>query len=191
MAVDLDEAALRIFRKRLAFYEQLSGRTFDITLCAADCFAVPYARYAPIDGVYSMFAFNMMQPSARLLAALLPHLSVDCRWAVIDGNNQSWRARLLPQWRRRVWSPPEHRQALEHVGFRVSDQRGGIVLPPALWRNLPETLLAPLDRLLCGNGLLPVSYQILAERSEAASLLQTPQVTRRKRPPKSKTEVAA
>ncbi len=166
--VDVDEAALKIFRKRIAYYERLAGRRLDITLCTSDCFAVRYATAAPIDGVYSMFAFNMMQPSARLLAALLPHLSSGCRWAVIDGNNQSWRALLLSQWRRRVWSPPEFREALEAARFRVCSHRGGIVLPPKLWQSLPETLLAPLDNLLCGNWLFPVSHQILAERQAGA-----------------------
>ena len=189
-ALDLDDAALKIFRKRIAFYEHLAGRPLNITLCASDSFAFHYARLAPLDGIYSMFAFNMMQPSARLLAALLPHMNPDCRWAMIDGNNQSWRSRLLTQWRRHVWSPPEFRDALETAGFRVAEHHGGIVLPPRLWRSLPESLLAPLDHALCDNWLLPVSHQILAQRQAATQFIAAPAPLRRKSKPDS-TEVAA
>jgi glycosyltransferase involved in cell wall biosynthesis/SAM-dependent methyltransferase len=190
LAVDCDAAAVKIFRKRIAFYQQQAGRTLDIEISESDCFAAHYAHVAPLDGVYSMFAFNMMQPSARLLAALLPHLSANCRWAVIDGNNLSWRARLLPQWRRQVWSPPEFRQVLEAEGLRVCTQHGGIVLPPALWRALPERLWARFDRMLCNNWLLPVSHQILAERQEAPLTLASRPKSRRRRQP-GPTEVTA
>lgn len=169
LGLDLDETALAIFQKRIDFYEKRSGRALAITIRRADALQFDYQPFAPIDGVYSMFAFNMMQPSGELLNILSPALSEDARFAVIDGNNRCWRARLLNRWKRNVWSPLDFETALAGRGFRTIRHCGGVSLPPAAWRALPGIFAHPIDRALCRNWLAPVSHQILAARQTIPS----------------------
>ncbi|MBO6899838.1 MAG: class I SAM-dependent methyltransferase [Rhizobiaceae bacterium] len=160
--VDMDGPALEIFRKRKALYERLSGKQLDIELVERSAFDIDYASFAPIDGVYSMFAFNMMQPSADLFAALLPALAADARIAIIDGNNASWLPLLVPSRRRSVWSPKEFAAQLTSQGFKVHEHQGGISLPPPFWLVSPPAMKL-LDTALNKHWFFPISHQILAE----------------------------
>lgn len=164
IGVDLDTAALEIMKKRVKFYGELAGRELDVQVFCSDTIAFDYASVAPIDGVFSLFAFNMMQPSAALLQALMPHLSRKARLAVLDGNNRSWLPRLYPPRRRNVWSPEDFRNNLENLRFMVSCHHGGISLPPAFWMLPGQPLLERLDGLLNRNWFFPVSHLIMAER---------------------------
>lgn len=164
VGLDLDDVALRIFRKRKTLYEASCGRQLDINILQENSLQAQYPRHAPIDGVYSLFAFNIMQPSGALLNALVPNLSACARWAVLDGNNVSIWCKLLPSRRRNVWSPAEMRQHLERSGFKVESQRGGVTLPPPVWAVIPYSWAGRLDRWLCRSPFLPVSCQTLAAR---------------------------
>jgi hypothetical protein len=109
----------------------------------------------------------MMQPSAKLVDALLPHLAVGARWAVLDGNNLSVWTRLLPTRRRRVWSPRDMARELSARGFRVVSQQGGVALPPLVWALVPYWAARLLDKLLCRSIFWPISCQTLAVRGTA------------------------
>jgi SAM-dependent methyltransferase len=167
LAVDMDASALRVFRARKALFEAHAGRSLSIEILEESVFAVEYRAHGSIDGVYSMFAFNMMQPSERLIDAVLPALAAEARWAVLDGNRVSVWARCAPWRRRRVWSPAQMRDELERRGFRVQSQRGGIALPPILWSVLPYAVARGVDACLCSGTFWPVSYQTLAVRVPA------------------------
>jgi SAM-dependent methyltransferase len=161
--IDMDTEALEILRRRKALYEELSGQSLDIDLIDRNTFDIDYAELTPIDGVYSMFAFNMMQPSARLMDAMAAGFSADARLAIIDGNNESWLPRLISSRRRNVWSPAVFAEYLRSHGFRVIEHEGAVSLPPAFWAaSLP--LVKPLDTMLNRNWLFALSHQILAER---------------------------
>ena len=162
VAADMDPVALRVFRHRLNLYQELSGRTLPVTIIEGNTFNLNYKAHGPFDGVYSLFAFNMMQPSAKLVNILLPHLAVGARWAVLDGNNGGVWPRLIPSRRRHVWSPGVMRSELEKRGFSIQSQRGGIALPPAFWAVLPYRLARVLDRRMCASLFWPISCQTLA-----------------------------
>ena len=162
-ALDRDPLALRILEKRKRYYEELVGRSLDSRLHAADALTFPYVDLAPLTGVYSMFALNMMQPTSSLMSALTPGLAPGARLAVLDGNNQAWLPRLYPPRRRRVWSPTEFRRELEAIGFRIHEHVGGVALPPFFWVSGDWRPVRALDAQLCKNWLFPISHQILAE----------------------------
>jgi SAM-dependent methyltransferase len=162
--LDLDEKALAILEKRKAFYEKESGRSLSLQVFKANSLEFDYRRIAPINGVYSMFAFNLMQPSSELINRLLVHLAPHARIAILDGNNLSWMARLLPWRKRAVWSPPQLRNEFAQRGLRVVAHEGGVVLPPLFWPFLPYPSGAALDRTLARGWLFPISHQILAEK---------------------------
>ena len=168
VGVDMDSVALEIFRKRKAWYEEKLGRTLDIEFLEGSVFDIDLGRFGPIRGVFSMFAFNMMQPSGKLLDQLKTQMDQGSRIVIIDGNINSLVCKLLRSRRREVWSPGEFRNELEARSVNVSSQLGGVVFPPLLWRFFPFSLIAGMDRRLCRNMLLPISHQVMGEMSQDA-----------------------
>ncbi|MDX2464214.1 MAG: methyltransferase domain-containing protein [Porticoccus sp.] len=163
-AFDMDSVALEIFRKRIDYYQKYSGRQLDITIYEANTLMFDYEQIGPIDGVYSMFAFNMMQPSDVLVENIDRSMHKGARVAIIDGNNLSWLPRVVPSRRRNVWSPKTFRNKLEEIGYKVDKHHGGIVFPPLMWRIIPRIFIEPMDQLLSKFWLFPISHQILAEK---------------------------
>lgn len=166
IALDRDPLSLHLLKKRAAFYEKIIGRTLAIEVIEADATILDYAQIAPIHGLYSMFAFNMIQPSKRLLGQLLPHFAQDARIAIIDGNNRCWLPRIYPPRRRKVWSPEQFEKALTQHGFRIVRHEGGVSLPPLLWAFLPDKIATRVDAALNSGWFFPISHHILAERKE-------------------------
>jgi SAM-dependent methyltransferase len=164
IAIDLDKVALSALCQRKAFYEKLTGRKLDIEVHCEDVFKFDYASISPVAGIHSMFAFNLMQPSSGLIDRVMQHISTQARVAILDVNNRSWMARLLPWRRRAVWTPNEFRCELEQREYRVLTHEGGVVVPPLVWRVLPYQGLARVDRMLAGNWFWPISHLILGER---------------------------
>lgn len=165
LALDMDDSALDILRKRIVFYERKANRTLDIRVQKANVFNFDFESIGPVDGMYSLFAFNMMQPSTKLISMLVRCLSDECRIVILDGNRTCWVPRLFA-WRRRcVLSPVELRDEFVKCGFLIHDHYGGVVFPPALWFILPYTFLSRLDSWIGRQSwLYPISHQIMVQR---------------------------
>lgn len=165
VAMDVDAVALRIFEHRKEFYERQSLLKLDIEIVNSSAFDFDYSNIAPIDGLYSLFAFNLMQPSRQLVSRIAPCMSGSGRISILDGNCSCWVPRLLP-WRRRQLlslSPIEMEAELEKYNFDVMRHHGGIVLPPVLWCCLPYEWVGRLDSWLgCQSWGLPISHLMLA-----------------------------
>jgi SAM-dependent methyltransferase len=164
VGVDMDEVALGILEKRRRFYEEQAGRSLDLSVHCVDSFKFDYAAIAPIDGVHSTFAFNMMQPSSKLISTIEPHLAEGARIAILDGNSISWLPRFWPPRRRNAWSPRQFRAELERRGFAITYHRGGVALAPLFWACGLTRLMTGIDGILSRNWLFPISHQILAQR---------------------------
>ena len=164
VGLDLDQTALAILGKRRALYERLSGRKLDIEYHAFDTLQFDYASAGPIDGVFSMFAFNMMQPSSALVDRMLAGCAADARICILDGNNRSWLARFVPSRRRNVWSPSQFASELRSRRFSIASHRGGVSLPPPVWNLAFRPVLDAIDSAMNRTWLLPVSHLIMAAR---------------------------
>lgn len=164
LALDLDRMALQIMRKRLIFYEQLTGRNLKVTFLERNACEFDFKSVGPIDSIYSMFAFNIMQPTEQLLDQLIRAVAPGGRFAVIDGSSSCWLPRLFPHRRRGVQSPQELRTSLEQRGFRTVRHKGAIVFPPIAWAVVPSHILRPIDLILRTSWLAALSHQILAQR---------------------------
>ncbi len=163
IAIDMDEKALSILRKRKRFYENLLDRKLKISIFQRDIFEFDFSSINPLDGIYSMFAFNMMQPSKKLIRLLSKQSSSGCRLAILDGNNRSWLARFVPSRRRdKCLSPSELKQELFQNAFTVIKQSPGFCLPPVLWAFLPTAFMRKIDFILGKYPLFAISYQTLA-----------------------------
>lgn len=171
VGIDLDDNSLEIFKKRKLFYEAQAGRPLKISTFNSSVFDFPYETVAPLDGIYSMFAFNLMQPSRRLFELLFAHVSDQCRLAILDGNNLSWRQKYLPGCRRpgRL-SPPEFAQELRKHSFEIVEHAAGFALLPPIWFLLPGSILRPVDSWLGRYWLMAISHQILAQKTQNPTL---------------------
>ncbi len=166
VGVDMDATALGILAKRKALYESQIGRTLDISTHCGNVFELDFGPLGPFDAVYSLFAFNMMQPTAKLLDRLAPHLRDGAVFAVQDGNREHFFNRVF---RRRFASSRVLRPMLDRLGFQDIRHIGGYAIPPILWSLAPDTLLTSLDQRLARSHLLAVSHLHLARRAAAAS----------------------
>ena len=162
VAVDADERALAALSWRLQRYQELSGRQLDVKVINADVFVHEFAQHAPIRGLYSMFAFNIMQPSEQLLDRIVPNMPCGSRIAIIDGNNTSWLQTVYPPSRRQALSPRQLRLALEKRGFTTAEHVGTVAVPPLAWYLAPA-LARVVDAGLCRHMFTSRSHQILAE----------------------------
>jgi len=164
VGVDMAGAALEIFQKRQDMYESKLGRKLDIEIYEGNVFDLDFAAIGPLRGIYSMFAFNLMQPSDQLLKKIAAEMVKGSRLVVIDGNSTSLVSKLLPGKKRAVWSPEEFALELKSHSINVMSHKGGVVLPPHLWRLFPHSVLSGLDKALCSNFLLPISHQVMGQK---------------------------
>jgi len=166
VCVDMDPIALRIFKKRILFYERKYNTKLNIKLICKSSFDVDYSKFGGIDGVYSMFAFNLMQPSEKMIKILLPHLNIGAKLVLIDGNTLNYAQSILKlkSRTRDWWSPLEYAEFLENHNFTIVNHHGGITFPPILWRIIPRQFIRPIDNYLSRFWFFPISHQICAEK---------------------------
>ena len=173
-ALDTDSSALEVLSQRKTFYETLLGRHLSITTLCENALTFSYATISPLDGVFSLFAFNMMSPSNELLEQLLPAMSPEAAFAILDGNSLCWLPRFIPSRRRSVWSPLQMARVLAAQGLSVQHHSGGVSLPPVAWRCLPGILIAALDDALSSSWLFPISHLCLARRISGSNDGESP-----------------
>jgi SAM-dependent methyltransferase len=165
IGIDLEPILINACRKRQAFYEAEFG-PLDIRFYVADAFKFDYGQVAPIDGIYSLFAFNTMQPSRELLARVIPALKPKGKIVISDGNMYSLYNRLFRP--RPALTPGEMQLTLSAARCEVIFLEFHCMIPPAVARVRPVfDLGVKLERILDRLGLkrwLGVSYTIVAER---------------------------
>jgi SAM-dependent methyltransferase len=162
LGLDLDETLISACRKRQQFYEPSKG-PLDLRFEIADSINFDYRAQAPIDGVFSLFAFNLMQPWTDLLRRLMPALANDGRIVIADGNCDSLYNRLVRP--REVPSPRQLSRELTRWGLLSSVTYHGIIPPaPARIPGAARSARLAEDGLnrLGFNRWLGVSYALVA-----------------------------
>lgn len=163
VALDLDSDALDVLGRRKRFYEEKARKALNITSYTANVLNFDFSQIPPIDGLYSLFAFNIMQPTAALLGKLAPRLAPQARIVIQDGNRLSWLNRL-PGRRRRVLSPLELDEVLTGLEFARITLEGNISIPPSVWAVLPYDWLSTIDSTLNRSWFWPISYLAMYQR---------------------------
>jgi SAM-dependent methyltransferase len=162
LGVDMDGDALQVAQQRMALYEKSSGRRLNLRFIEADAFQFDFAAAGPVDVIYSLFAFNMIQPTTLLLDRLLPALRPGGLLIVQDGNRKMWFNRIFR--RRPVLSAAELAKQLEKRGLQMEAVSGLYALPPFLWR-IPS-FAEPIDRTLRARELFAGSFLHVARSGE-------------------------
>lgn len=163
VGIDMDERALDVLEKRKFMYEQVAARTLDIRTVSGNVFELDLAAVGMFDGVYSLFAFNMMQPSEQLLKRICAALSDNAVVVIQDGNRKHLFNRLFR--RRPVASRDELRAMFERNGLGDIRQTGTCAAPPTAWRIFPPGLLHLIDSYACSSEALAISYLHVARRT--------------------------
>lgn len=164
VGIDLDKEALQILEIRRKYYESKIGKSLKVTSHCVDAFKTDFGLYKPFDVVYSLFAFNMMQPSGKLLDILCQHLNPGALLFIQDGNKNMWFNKLFRP--RPVLSRSELKNVLVNRGFVNIEALGGYAIPPPLWQIFPNILLRKIDALLTLFPVLTVSYLHIAQFQE-------------------------
>jgi SAM-dependent methyltransferase len=163
VGVDLDDVALAVFRKRIALYEQHCQRSLPIHIHSGDVFRIDFDTLGPFDAMYSLFAFNMMQPTSGLLERLAPHFSSRAVIAIQDGNREHLFNRYFRK-RKLVASREQLHAGLRRIGFSDVSHFGAYAIPPPVWAVVPRPALAVVDRMLSRVDPLAVSFLHVARR---------------------------
>lgn len=169
LAVDLDPVLLSACRKRQREYERHFG-PLNIEFRLANVFDLEYDAMQ-VDGVYSIYAFNLMQPSRELIPRVTRALKLAGKLAITEGNRLCLYNRLFR--RRPVLSLPQLEAELARCGCRVEDSQFDCALAPIIVRN--EALFAAgkkMERAADALGLLRwlgLSYNLVAQKNGVPS----------------------
>ena len=165
IAVDLDTKALEIFRKRKQFYENIFSTKLNITIIEKDALHIDFSSLKKIEGIFSMFAFNIMQPSEKLMQNLYFHMNKGCKIGIIDGNKKNWVPIIFPSRSRNVWSPSEFKTQLDEHNFKIEKLHGAFSLFHFCWKfKIFNQFTSFIDKILSHlNWFFPRSYIILAQ----------------------------
>jgi SAM-dependent methyltransferase len=163
VGLDFDPVMVSAARRRQAIYEQHFG-PLALEFRVADAREFDCRALGRIDGVYSLFALNLMQPAARVLSRVLPALGPDARVVISDGNRRNLYNRLFRP--RPALSPQELQSFLNRTGLATTCEFHCAV-PPLLARSGPLFALAVgLEAAARRSRLLPrlgVSYTLFAQ----------------------------
>jgi len=162
-ALDMDPLSLEILKKRKSFYEKHIGRELKITVEEANIFDFDFKSNNNFDAIYSLFAFNMMQPSKNLIPILDDILNKDGQMIIQDGNRENWFNRTFRK--RHILSKDELQTKVSQLGFSKYMSIGAYSLPPFFWLILPTKPLVALDKKISSiSSLMPVSYLHVFEK---------------------------
>jgi SAM-dependent methyltransferase len=184
IGIDRSPVAISVCRRRQAYYESQFG-PLPLAFQRGDAVDFPYAEIGPFDGAYSLFAFNLMQPSSALLDGLLPALAPGGLLAIADGNKQSVVNRALRP--NPGLTPNALRTALEERGLSVAKLRFGGLVPSSLVRLAPIRQLAEQVERSAPSGLqgrAAASYTLIAEKQRLSQ-------PRRRQPPREPRRLSA
>jgi len=164
IGLDFDPVMVSVCRRRLMCYERLFG-PLPLEFRQADTLDFDYSSLGPIDGIYSLFALNLMQPTERLLAQLAPALGTGTRFVVSDGNQQNPYNRIFRP--RQALRPKELETLLARHGLRAH-REFHCTVPPLLARfGRLFDLGVGLETVVRCLGLSPwlsVSYTLKAQQ---------------------------
>jgi SAM-dependent methyltransferase len=166
VGVDVDRHIIGACNKRKELYEKEFG-VLDISFICADAFELDFSELGTYDGIYSLFAFNSIQPSSQLVPSIIQPLRKKGRIVISDGNRDSVLKKFSRQ--HHVLKPMEMKRAFENNSCYVLYVEFGCMLPPPLaqidsFYRLGHKFEYRFRRSSIMRRM-GVSYTILAEKS--------------------------
>ena len=161
ISLDIDEEALNILKIRKKYYEKKSNRILNITICNANALKFNFKRYGPYDGIYSLFAFDLIQPTTLLLNKICPNVKPNGFFIIQTANLKSWFNRLFKL--SRALSKEDLYMEFQKRNFFM-ESIGCFAIPSIFWELLPQKLIRYTDSILVKSSLFAISYLHIAKR---------------------------
>ena len=164
-ALDFDAASVSTCKKRQELYEKQFA-PLQLEFLCGDALQVDYAALGQFDGIYSLFAFNMMQPTRGLLDRVLPCQKRGGTFMISDGNQLQVYNRYFRK--RNCLSPLQMRNELSKRGYQVEALNFDCALPPAAFSSATLSGLSErFERVVLRrpvNKWIASSYTLVAHK---------------------------
>ena len=133
IGIEYDENLYNISNKRLKLYKDI--KNINCKFINADALKVDYSKFESIDTYFSLFAFNLMQPTELLLNKMNDGFKGgNGQILIIDGNNTSIFNKIIPSRWRNTLSPHQICNILLPLGFKNNTIQTNCMIPPFLYK---------------------------------------------------------
>ena len=154
--LDMDGEALNIGLKRKAHYERVFNKTLDIEFIEQNALEFAWEEISEIKGIYSLFAFNMIQPTEQLMRIIFQTSFGNGGICIIQDGNASHPIKryLYP---RASLTVHELNKIFEANGFDVKNQRL-LSFPPVVHFFMGRKLASWVEKFWSGALNLNISW---------------------------------
>lgn len=157
LVIDMDEIALGICKKRVKYYEKKIGRKLNIETLYGNALEINWSEVGSYSCVYSLFAFNMIQPSELLVQSITANISkTNPLICIQDGNNQHPILKYLRP--RKVKSKKDLNAIFVKNGFFSYQNEPLIVMPPFIHWMLGKDLAHKIEQKIYGKFNTNISW---------------------------------
>jgi 16S rRNA G966 N2-methylase RsmD len=157
LVIDMDKIALRICKKRVKYYEKEIGIKLNIETLYGNALEIDWGEIGSYSCVYSLFAFNMIQPSEILVQNITANISKTSALICIqDGNNQHPILKYLRP--RKVKSKKELNAIFIKNGFFSYKNEPLIAMPPLIHWMLGKDLGHKIEQKIYGKFNTNISW---------------------------------
>ncbi len=157
VGVDISPIAIKVCKERQKFYEKRLGKEIPVHFIQGDILDQEKEGLGNFDGVYSLFAWEHVEPQEKLIQVVSNMLTPGGRLALQNTNNSMWLKKILHQ--KSTINVNELVNLLSLYNIKCIKTGGTIALPKTLW-IIPGLgkLLKPIDEILSKIHLLSLSY---------------------------------
>lgn len=147
--LDMDEQALKIGKKRKHYYENKFSKDLDIDFIECDAIKFDWQNISSIKGIYSLFAFNMVQPTSKIMEIIFKTTFKEGGICIIQDGNATHPVRrfIYPR-------PSLSASALNNIfvsqGFEVFSKRL-LSFPPVFHFMFGQSLACKLEEFWAGR----------------------------------------
>jgi hypothetical protein len=168
IGIDLNQKLIDLCNKRKTFYRKYCSG-MKIEFAQRNVFEYDFSKHAPIDCIYSLFAFNLMRPTHKLLERITPFLSNQGKIHIIDTNTSSIYNKIIKSRRRPdILNPSRMQMVFENAGYKTVLNESDCMVPPFLFNSnyLQKTAIKveKIIKALNVHRYFGVSYTIIAQK---------------------------
>lgn len=162
IGLDANTYNQHVIEERSQYWSKVLNVDISISFVGGDVFDFDYSSIDQINSVMSVFAFNIMQPSLKLLRLIDQNLASNCSIFIQDGNQQSLFNKALTSRHRDALKPRELEAYFKNLGFEVKCN-GNCAIPPFMFRFFGNSARS-LNLILENNLHIATAYKLIAYR---------------------------
>lgn len=163
VGVDSSQDAIDVCNERKSFYEKRLGKELAVSFINADAFALTKDSIGQFNGIYSLFAIQLMKPYDLLLKKIADMMLPHCKVTFQNSNPSHFYRRMSGA---DTISLNSLSRMMAEMNILCVQSYGTTSLPGILW-NLPiKPILRFIDRSLSKSEQFSFSYVYMGEYRE-------------------------